>query len=645
MKQTIRWTTSSHVVRTIADDSFGGWEQALAEAIKNSLEAESTRIDITVPTREILVEDPQQKVVIEDNGNGMSLDDLRDSFCCFGRFKPQHRGTGKVATLKVAQKVLLETWRDGNRHEFQFTTSSVLNSQGGEEPESEVKTTTVPKDRSGTSLTLFGFSQNVAPPSVPHTHHVLLRNFHDKPGVSFFVNSVEFDESDHATEVLSVEREAIKGVGTASLTVLLAKPREQLSHPGLMVYSGSQAIHGPDLFGLTSRGYRGDADKVTKRILGRVDLHPDDAGPVESGAWTMSTQYLLIDNWVTQHLEAIVDKETAEAVDGRVDKWLQDKPTRRYYNKLPADEKATARRILREQAKKTSGGSNSAQTIINRLVCRSLHSDALAVVLDVLDDSSNEEVESFGELFKGYDKWTLRQVTRAASLVKHHMQAVEDLEGRVADYSKNEWEIHTILKENPWLIADDYHSFRSNRQIRTTLKKLFDIDADEQETLKRPDFFFGLGDASSSSLAQPGRYLFIELKGPDQPLDLSHQNQVVGDAKIFMRHQPGFAFCVLIGTEHNPKNPPDPETESKGAYSFRSMTYAQIIERAKFRLEYIAEGVRESGTEALARRILQSEVEMLVDQSSRGQTQKRHSAINPPAGPSNGPSPGDTQLS
>lgn len=614
MKQSVRWTTDIHAVRTIADDSFGGWEQAFVEAIKNSLDAKADRIDLTVPVKKTLVDGHEQVVVVEDNGDGMTLDTLRGSFCRFGRFKPQHRGTGKVAIFKVAHTVELATWCDGVRHELTFATKPLLRAQDGTEPETEVATTEIPDGAQGTKLILTVFSQDVTPPSEDHLHHVILRNFHHRPGIRFFVNGTEFKESEHATEVLS-KHETIEGVGTAELHVLLAKSKGRLAQPGVVVYCEGQKIHGPDLLGLEAKGYRGDAERVTRRILGRLDLQPDDPSAIDSGAWTLSRQHGAVANWAGRHLEAVVDSETSEAIEGRVEKWLQDSPTKRYYDRLPADEKSTAKRILREQAKKTGVATSSAQTVINRLVCRSLQSDALAVVIDVLNDSPTEEVESFSELFKGKDRWTLRQVTRAASLVKHHLQAVDDLEKCVADYSKQEWEIHQILKENPWLIADDYHSFRSNRQIRTTLRKLFGIDTDDREALKRPDFFFTLGDAASSSLEQPGRYLFIELKGPNQPLEQDHQNQVVGDAKKFMRHQPGFAFCALIGTEMNPRTPPDPDADSKGVYTFKSFTFAKVIERARFRLEYIAQGVRESGAEELARLVLQSEVEMLVDTS------------------------------
>ena len=615
MKESIRWSTDPNVVHTIAQDSFGGWEHAINEAVKNSLDAHATWVKITLPSRDVLVGPNEQEVVIEDNGDGMGLDELRESYCRFGRYKPLHRGTGKVATFKVASKVALETWRQGVLRRIEFSTAELLSARDDEFPECEVALGEVSKFSKGTRIVLSGFNEAAAPPAVNVVHHVLLRNFYHRTGVEFVVNDEVFHAADHATEVLVVENQAIDGVGMAKMTVLLAKPNDRISRPGIVVFAGGQTVHGPDLFGLDLKGYRGDAERAIKRVIGRLDITPMDPEPIKSGVWTISEQFGLVREWVGQQLETVVDKETAAVVDERVDRWLQDPPTRRFYEKLPSDERATAKRILREQAKKTGSPPSSAQTIINRLVCRSLASDALEVVLEVLSDSSREEVESFSELFRGHDKWTLRQVTRAASLVKHHLQAVEDLDACKADYSRNEWRIHEILKENPWLIADDFHSFRSNRQLRTTLRNLFDIDIDDKEALKRPDFFFALGDVASSSLAQQGRYLFVELKGPDQPLRANHQHQVVDDAKTFLRHQPGFAFCVLIGTEVDPTKPPDPEAESKGTYSFRSMTYEQVIERARFRLEYMADGVRESGAEELARKIRRSEVERLVDTS------------------------------
>ena len=614
-KRKIQWTTDPHVVKTIADDSFGGWEKAFVEAIKNSLDAKASRVDLEVPTRDVLVSHDEQIVVVEDNGNGMSFDELKKQYCTFGRFKPSHRGTGKVATFVVAARVELDTWRDGKEHRISFSTADIIDSREGRPPKSPVEDVSVARSGSGTRLTLTGFSQQATPPSVQTINHILLRHFHHQKGVQFFINGSRFVASEHALPALKTDRHELKGVGTLSLEVLISK--QKLDQPGLVVYHEGQSVHGPDLFGLSHRDYRGDAEKVASRLLGRIDIVTSDPAPISSGAWALTPQFKAVEKWVGERLEEVVDRHSAEAVDERVDRWLSDERTRRYYNGLGDDERATARRILCHRAKRTAGNQGP-ERVIARLVCHSLATkNALQVVLDVLDDSSLEDVESFSELFKGKDRWTLRQVTRAASLVKHYLKAVEDLENCVADYTKNEAAIHEILKENPWIIADDYHSFRSNRQIRTTLKKLFGIDTEHPQATCRPDLFFVLGDAASSSLEQPSRFLFIELKGPDQPLADEHQNQVVRDARTIMKHLPGFSFCVLLGTELSSTSPPDREAEAKGVYTFRSMTYQQLITRARFRLMYMVEGVKETGAEELARKVLIAQVEGLAGAERR----------------------------
>lgn len=614
MTEKIQWTTDPHVVRTIAEDSFGGWEKAIVEAVKNSVDASSTRVDIDLPTRDFIVPHSKQQVVIQDDGLGMTLDSLRQNYCRFGAPKPSHRGTGRIASFVVANRVRVETWQNGQRLELEFPTEEVLDVRTGKLPESEVQVAEQGSSGSGTKVILIGFTQTTPPPSVQQVHHILLRHFHHLKGKAFYVNGSRFLTEEHATSVRQVPQVTLDGLGRLSCEVFLAN--QKIDHPGLVVYVGGQSVYGPGLFGADRKGYKGDPARVLSKLLGRIEFEPDDPEPLKTGAWTLTTQFRSIEKWVGALLDEVVDRQISSAVDDRVDRWLEDVPSKRYYERLGEDQKAVARRILRERAKKSGDGNQSAERIIARLVLRSLALNALTVVLDVLDVSSNEEIESFGELFRGQDRWTLRQVARAASLVKQHLKAIDDLESCVSDYNKNETAIQSLLTENPWIIADDFHSFRSNRQIRTTLKGLFGIDTDDPAAARRPDFFFILGDASSNSADQPSRYLFVELKGPDQPLRSSHQQQVTRDTKTFLKARPGFATAILLGVEFSPTDAPDFDTESKGVYSFRAMPYERLIARARFRLLYMLEGVEETGAEDLARRVVERQLEQLVGSAS-----------------------------
>ncbi|HAN93582.1 MAG TPA: hypothetical protein DCQ33_16085 [Nitrospira sp.] len=611
MSEKILWTTDPFVVRTIADDSFGGWENALVEAIKNSVDATASRIDIDLPTKEILIPYAEQQVVVQDNGWGMTIEDLKQRYCRFGKPKHGHRGTGKIATFVVADRVRVETWSDGQRLELEFPTSDILDVRTGTQPESDIQVSEQPGSSSGTRLTLLGFKQDTLPPSVQQVHHVLLRHFQHLKDKTFYVNSSRFIGEEHASAIHRIEEVNLEGVGRLTGEVFLSK--QKLEHPGLVVYSGGQSIYGPELFGIGRKGYKGDSAKIISRLPGRIEFQPDDPAPLQGGAWTLTSQFKAVETWVGELLDEVVDRQIASSADDRLNRWLEDATSRRYYERLGEDQKAAAKRILRERAKRAGDSNPSAERIIARLLLRSLSLNALTAVLDVLELSSDEEIEGFGELFRGQDRWTLRQVARAASLVKQHLKAIDDLEACVADYSKNESAIHQILAENAWIISDDFHSFRSNRQIKTTLKTLFNIDTDEMASLRRPDFFFVLGDAASNSLDQESRYLFVELKGPDQPLSSAHQNQVVRDAKNFQKSRPGFAYTVLLGTEFSQTDAPDKEADSKGFYSFRALTYERLIERARFRLLYMLEGVNATGAEDLARRVVEQQLEQLVD--------------------------------
>lgn len=613
MNENIQWTTDPYVVRTIADDSFGGWENALVEAIKNCLDAEASRIDIDLPVKEILIPYAEQQVVIQDNGKGMTLEVLAGNYCRFGTPKVAHRGTGKIATFVVADQVNVETWRDGQRRTLEFRPSNIIDVRTGTQPVSVVQVSEHVGSSTGTKLTLKGFRQDTPPPSVQQVHHVLLRHFQHLKGKSFYVNGSRFASEEHAHSVHRIEEVNVEGLGHLTGEVFLSK--QKIEHPGLVVYVEGQSVYGPELFGVNRKGYRGDPAKVISRLLGRIEFRPADPEPLKAGAWTLTTQFKALEAWVGEALDSVLEREIASTVDDRLNRWLDDARSRRYYDRLGEDQKAVAKRILRERAKKAGDGNQSAEQIIARLLLRSLSLNALTVVLDVLEVSSDEEIESFGELFQGQDRWTLRQVARAASLVKQHLKALEELEVCVTDYSNNESSIHNLLAENAWIIADDFHSFRSNRQIKTTLKKLFKIDTDESSATRRPDFFFVLGDASSNSIDQESRYLFVELKGPDQPLSSAHQTQVVRDAKTFQKHRPGFAHTVLLGTEFSPTDAPDKETESKGVYAFRAMTYERLIARARYRLMYMLEGVNETDAEALAQRVIAQQLEQLVDGS------------------------------
>lgn len=642
----IKWSTDPFIKFTVSQDSFGNWEHAIVESIKNALDAKATRIDIAMPSRDYMVPLEEQQLVISDNGTGMSAEDLELGYCRFGRPRPGHRGTGKVAAFVVVERVRVETWQGDQRLDLEFKTLDVLQPQGGVEHVSDLVLSPSGRSDSGTRIVLKGFRQNKAPPSLQQVHHILLRHFHHVKYCQFYINEYQYYPEAHASPVETFEPQHIDGVGTVSGQILAAKMA--IDSPGVVVYANGQTIYGPSLFGLEHRGYRGTSKKLSTSLLGRFEVQSEMPARDLVGAWSLTSQFKAFEKWISDLLEGVIDKHSASALDDRVDKWLRDPATSRYYARLGDDEKASAKRILRERAKRADSN-QAAEMIIARLVCRSLALGALNTVFNVLEDSSDNEIENFSELFKGQTRWTLRQVTRAASLIKHHIEAVKELQSCVADYANHEPDIHVILEENPWIVADDFHSFRSNQQIRTALEKHFGIVTDDPLTNRRPDFFFMLGDAASGAANENSRYLIVELKGPHSPLRSEHQNQLQGYVRTFQRFMPGYVTAILLGTEIDQNDPPDLEVDSRGKWTYRAMTYHRLIERAYFRLGYMLEGVQETGAEEIVRQVVLREIEGLIDGQPRRQRpprQRADAADGAPDGASSqAPAPADVPIS
>ena len=68
----------ARIIRTIGDQLISGPEAALIELVKNSYDADATWIKIKITPRE--PENPTGLVQIEDNGHGMTEDDITNKW-------------------------------------------------------------------------------------------------------------------------------------------------------------------------------------------------------------------------------------------------------------------------------------------------------------------------------------------------------------------------------------------------------------------------------------------------------------------------------------------------------------------------------------------------------------------------------------
>ena len=145
---------------------------ALAELVANAYDAGATQVDIklydNVPDK--------KRIVISDNGDGMSYEEVRDNFLVIGRRRRDtdqsrenalgrkitgKKGLGKLALFGIGKTITIETSKESDSHITSFTLDwdNILNEPSGTYyPESHFTNKDNPKDK-GTTITLFNLSR------------------------------------------------------------------------------------------------------------------------------------------------------------------------------------------------------------------------------------------------------------------------------------------------------------------------------------------------------------------------------------------------------------------------------------------------------------------------------------------------------
>jgi hypothetical protein len=122
----------SHILSLLGDELIGSDNLAIFELVKNAYDADAEVVKIVLND----LNTPNQSIMIEDDGNGMSLDTLKDVWLEIGtdfkrglKRKPStkykrislgEKGIGRLAVHKLGKKIILETQAKGNPNSYRI---------------------------------------------------------------------------------------------------------------------------------------------------------------------------------------------------------------------------------------------------------------------------------------------------------------------------------------------------------------------------------------------------------------------------------------------------------------------------------------------------------------------------------------------
>ncbi|MHA6697740.1 TIGR02391 family protein [Chryseobacterium sp. A321] len=266
---------------------------ALAELIANAYDACATEVHIK------LYDIDEKKVVVQDNGTGMSFDEVNEYFLRIGRNRREEKqeskcgriptgkkGLGKLALFGIGDKINIQTFQKSDGVSFNLHWNEILKTTG-KDYEPDFKLLENKNSEQGTTITLTELKRKTAFPLQDYADNIAkLFNFQDDFIIYISLNDDEPIKIDSKTKYQKIEPEFKWEI-------------EEIIRINQKPYPDKGKIQGTII--TTEKPLKANLRGVTLFANGRMVNIPEFFGPSESSHfYSYATGWLnvdFIDNW------------------------------------------------------------------------------------------------------------------------------------------------------------------------------------------------------------------------------------------------------------------------------------------------------------------------------------------------------------
>lgn len=271
-----------HTIEHLGSNMYSRLPNAVAELVANAYDADATEITVRV-----VGSGEGQHIVVEDNGHGMSREDVRDKYLRIGRNRrgsaatatsesgkrtvSGKKGLGKLALFGIGHRIEVSTTREG-RDERLIVTMDWADLIGTEDGDYEPKSQSAAADPAahGTSVTVSGLtrSSDITPSELAESLSRLFQYSDSEVHLKVIgrdgseipitrelrVSTVatEFDWSVPAD--LPATSKDLSSIGVVGTVIAAEKPLPTQMR-GVAVYANGRLVNEPEFFGASDSSY------------------------------------------------------------------------------------------------------------------------------------------------------------------------------------------------------------------------------------------------------------------------------------------------------------------------------------------------------------------------------------------------------
>lgn len=603
---------SLNVLNHLGIRLYSNTPAVLSEAIANSWDAGAENVQIQIS---------QDEMIIEDDGIGMSLEDLNNKFLLVGYQKrengetlsPKHnrkvmgrKGIGKLSLFSIANIIEVQSVKNGvkngfimNLHDIQKVISDKNNSYRP----TELVESNISLSSDGTRIILKEIKKNVN-----RTEDFLKKRIARRFAFLQVDNKFTVKVNDHIVSVSDRmyfdKLQAIWYIGEESKHFIDYCDKDKLKHNELIspdIESTNYSINGwigtVDNSGTLKEGSE-SLNKVSILVRGKIaledilseypetglfakyligEIHADflDEDDIDDIATSNRQDFLkdddrykLLKNWIGKEIKKIQKQWDALREKNGVIAATEVPAIKEWFNSLKGDSKDSAKKIFGKINQIVNDNPDQKKILFQQSVIAFeffRHKEELSKLTNLTD----ENVQSVLDIFASLDNL---EASLYHKIVKQRLEVIKQLESKVNENSL-EKTIQAFLFDHLWLLDPSWERATGSEMMEKSFQDaLEEAKLTDEERLARMDIKYR---------ATSGTHVVIELKKPDVSVSAYDLIKQVNKYKRALKKVMGAegstdavkAVCIVgkVPTEFK-----DPE-EKEGALTALSGNGVQIF--------------------------------------------------------------------
>lgn len=563
----------------LLSENYRSTEKALKELVDNAWDAEATSVDITLP-------DPLsgEALVVEDNGSGMTLNELENEYLNIARNRRQRsgnytpnlkrkvkgrKGVGKFSGLMFANSMKLATRSRGKESTFNIDNQLLERYEKLSEMPIDITQSPAPKESHGTRICLTDINQSRRFLNEFRLKQLLMADYGRENGFNIVINGKPLGIDDLQGKYQEQSIPFTSGV--AELHCTISDQKGKLRQPGISVRIDGKVIGDPSFFGLDK--VEDIPRKLLDKVYGEIEISDcsddvtSDWGAIIEGSNTEQELKAVIQPILRDQLKHVYGQEMHLA-QARLRKKANER-----ISKLPENRRNFADLAIKKILDRFYQEPEEKLEPIVNVLLDALENNDYRIVLEHINEARNSEVGRFAEAL---EEFGFVELALAAEQANNRLSFLDYLENICQNKATLEIHVHKAIENNLWLFGAEYSVFSSNATLKTQVEGFLNRKYSGDNADKRPDLFL------TENLNR--ERLLIEFKRPSHKLRFIDYQQATSYRNEF--HQNSIENqinLILIGGSLGS----DLSIHERREPNVKIITFSDLISAARKQLQWL----------------------------------------------------------